>query len=77
MFHLLGFLFILLLVVLLMGVGIISSFIRALFGWGRKTGGGTQQQQSARTTSGSRRRKKKIFTPDDGEYVEFEEIKED
>ncbi|MDR0895003.1 MAG: DUF4834 family protein [Prevotellaceae bacterium] len=81
MFHILGFLFILLLAVLFVGIGLISSFLRALFGWGRQRSG-SAQQQSARTgatssssTSRSSRRRK-IFTPDDGEYVDFEEIKE-
>lgn len=101
MFHLLGFLFIILIAVLLIGLTLIGSVLRALFGFGRRrpaasSSGSTRRPYSQDTTSGSNKQTseqaqasneevisgtsgqghKKIFTKDDGEYVDFEEVKE-
>lgn len=94
--HILGFIFILIIAVFLIGISLIGSILRAIFGFGRRSG----STPYTTTTSGDRRqqpdnswkeedeeeaydtnengyphRHKKIFTKDDGEYVDFEEIK--
>ncbi|WP_307759099.1 DUF4834 family protein [uncultured Mediterranea sp.] len=99
MLHFLGFLFILIIAILIIGVSIIFSIARGLFGIGRKKtssrnfqGGYTfygDNRQSSRTSTtdtndGIRpeegeiriRHKERIFSKDDGEYVDYEEIKE-
>ena len=58
MFHILGFLFIIIIAILLIGLSIIGTVIRNIFGLG------------------GRPRHKKLFSKDEGEYVDFEEIKE-
>lgn len=104
MFHILGFLFIIIVVILVIGLSIIGTILRSIFGLGKRrtssgsyqndggsyqSGGGYSfsgdQQQTAssqaneRTTSSEdvvHRKHKKLFTKDEGEYVDFEEIKE-
>jgi hypothetical protein len=86
MFHILGFLFLLFLVVLFIGINLIASFFRALFGGtggrrrasGRPSGGFYQESSSEEETkqNAARNRRKKIFSKDEGEYVDFEEIDE-
>lgn len=104
MFHILGFLFIIIVVILVIGLSIIGTVIRSVFGLGKRrtssgtyqNGGGSyqsgggysfsgnQQQDSSsqanEETASSRddvhRKHKKLFTKDEGEYVDFEEIKE-
>lgn len=104
MFHILGFLFIIIVVILVIGLSIIGTVLRSIFGLGKRrsssgsyqNGGGSYQsgggysfsgdhQQTASsqanegTTSSEdvvHRKHKKLFTKDEGEYVDFEEIKE-
>lgn len=95
MFHLLGFLFIIIIAVLIIGVSIVGTVLRALFGFGRRsasaphtytTTGGREQQSTRREREEEEiynaeeniqpRKHKKIFGKDEGEYVDFEEIKE-
>lgn len=96
MFHFLGFLFIIIIAVLIIGISIVGSVLRAVFGFGRRsttsnpntyTTSGRRQQQSAQREREEEerynaeeniqpRKHKKIFGKDEGEYVEFEEIKE-
>ena len=104
MFHILGFLFIIIVVILVIGLSIIGTVLRCIFGLGKRrtssgsyqNGGGSyqsgggysfsgDQQQTASsqanegTTSSEdvvHRKHKKLFTKDEGEYVDFEEIKE-
>lgn len=104
MFHILGFLFIIIVVILVIGLSIIGTVLRSIFGLGKRrtssgsyqngrgsyqSGGGYSfsgdQQQTASsqanegTTSSEdvvHRKHKKLFTKDEGEYVDFEEIKE-
>ena len=84
MFHILGFLFIIILVILIIGLSILGSVVRFLFGAGRRQ---TRPQTYARTSEkredtvnteeGERHiNRKKIFGKDEGEYVDFEEINE-
>ncbi|MCD7975962.1 MAG: DUF4834 family protein [Tannerellaceae bacterium] len=76
--------FLFLLLVFLMGFSILRTFKNLLFGSGNK---GQKSEQRRRTgnrqTSGQQRsrneyttsQKKKIFTPDEGEYIDYEEVK--
>lgn len=92
MFHILGFLFIIIIAILLIGLSIIGTV------GGRRTssnsgpyqkGNGNyqpggysyndnrQSSEEAQTEEGEiRPRHKKLFSKDEGEYVDFEEIKE-
>ena len=67
-----------LLLVLLLGFSVIRTFKRILFGapkteTGRRHTNPTAGQQQARAEEYA---KKKLFTKDDGEYVDYEEVKE-
>lgn len=91
MLHFLGILFIIIIAVLLIGLSIIGSILRSLFSIGRRkpSSGWTYSSEENRQhrTSDSNNdiqieegelpiNRKKIFTKDDGEYVDFEEVKE-
>lgn len=88
MFHILGFLFIIIVVILVIGLSIIGTVLRSIFGLGgkRRTTSGNQQQtyssQSSEETASSASdndfhgKRKKLFSKDEGEYVDFEEIKD-
>ena len=99
MFHILGFLFIIIIAILLIGLSIIGTVIRNIFGLGgRRTstnsgsyrkGNGNyrpggysyndnrQSSEEAQPEEGEiRSRHKNLFSKDEGEYVDFEEIKE-
>lgn len=80
MFHILGFLFIIILAVLIIGLSIIGSVVRGIFRLGngvRRTSDSTPNNHTAQPEEPEiRPKRKKIFTEDEGEYVEFEEVKE-
>ncbi|MCD7940479.1 MAG: DUF4834 family protein [Bacteroides intestinalis] len=98
MFHILGFLFVIIVVILVIGLSIIGTVLRTIFGLGGKHrsssgsyqsgqgysySGGQQQNSSSQTDEGTtsegndiHRKHKKLFSKDEGEYVDFEEIKE-
>lgn len=99
MFHILGFLFITIIAVLLIGLSIIGTVIRNIFGLGRhrtSSDSGPYQKGNGNCQSGGysyndnrqssekaqpeeskiRPRHKKLFSKDEGEYVDFEEIKD-
>ncbi len=85
-----GFLFVILLVILLFGltmlhgvIRLVVNIVRSLFGFsgrGTKTKSRSRQryysQQSSPHTENKPVNRKKIFAKDEGEYVDFEEIKE-
>lgn len=91
--HILGFIFIIIIAVFIIGVSIIGSILRAIFGFGRRSNSNTytyttsnekqqQNSQEKKNEEESRveeniypRKHKKIFAKDEGEYVDFEEIK--
>lgn len=87
MFGFLGFILIFILFIVLIIVALLGNLVRAIFGLGRrapknyygdKTSSQTGQSYSSTTssqTTTSTNGKKKIFTKDEGEYVEFEEVK--
>lgn len=102
MFHFLGFLFIIIVVILVIGLSIIGTVLRSIFGLGgkRRTPSGSyqngngsyqstrsysspnnQQQSSsshedAKTSGNDAKKHKKVFAKDEGEYIDFEEIKD-
>lgn len=97
MLHFLGFLFILIIAILIIGLGIVGSIVRGIFGLGRRKpsaqdfhggytfhGDNRQSHTTTDTADGIRpeegeirvRHKERIFSKDEGEYVDFEEIKE-
>lgn len=86
-FHVLGFFFIILIAILLIGLSIIGTVIRSLFGIGNRRTGNSHSSDKAHTSNGpsasatgagtyQRPKRRKLFTQDDGEYVDFEEVKE-
>ena len=85
MFHILGFLFIIIIAILLIGLSIIGTVIRNIFGLGgRRTSsnsgpyqkGNGNYQPGGYSSNDNRPRHKKLFSKDEGEYVDFAEIKE-
>ena len=99
MFHFLGFLFIIIIAILLIGLSIIGTVIRSIFrssntyrndngnyqsGRGYSFNGRQQSGSSSNEEPKTRikeetahGRHKKLFSQDEGEYVDFEEIKEE
>lgn len=88
MFGFLGFILIFILFIVLIVIALLGNLVRAIFGLGRRTpkhfyGEKTtssyteNNHTSAQGTSmgATNNGKKKIFTEDEGEYVEFEEVK--
>ena len=92
MFHLLGILFLIILVILLIGLAILSRIIGMVFGFKRRmqrNGSASQHAYSSNSNSSQDntshtyssegnstvRPRKKIFDKEEGEYVDFEEIK--
>lgn len=100
MFHFLGFIFIIIIAILLIGLSIIGTVVRKIFGLnggrtssqfgsnGRGSGnyqsGGYSYNNSNGQNTGKGQteeekippRYKKLFSKDEGEYVDFEEIKD-
>lgn len=79
MFGFLGFLLLFLLLIIFIGFFILGNILRALFGIGRRTPthyhGDPSQDDATASPDGSSTKKKKIFGDDEGEYVDYEEIK--
>lgn len=91
MFKILGILFLMLIVVLLIGLSLIVRVAGSLFGNRRppyrqqargeqphrQSATGNSRQETVETEEGSLHPKhKKLFDKDEGEYVDYEEIKE-
>ena len=87
-FVFLGFILILVFVIIFIVLAFLGNIIRSIFGFGRRTpkhfyGESTtssthtadNHSSSQTTASASTDGKKKIFADDEGEYVEFEEVK--
>ncbi|MDR1004587.1 MAG: DUF4834 family protein [Prevotellaceae bacterium] len=73
----LGLIAVLFIVFILVGVSLIGSFLRALFGIGRRTTTtGTSNNPDGQASNARKAppRRKKYFSKDEGEYVEFEEV---
>lgn len=80
MFHILGFTFIFLLVILIIGLGLIASFVRNICGLKKQSSRYQQANSSQKACHSTQEEayqhanKKKIFSKDEGEYVDFEEV---
>lgn len=87
-FGFLGFILILVLLFVFFILAFLGNIIRSIFGFGRRTpkqyygekttsstDTGDTYSSKQSTTSASANSKKKIFADDEGEYVEFEEVK--
>lgn len=75
-----GLFFFIIIIVLVFGLSIIGGILRLLFGIGRKVSGRPnhfEEEESGAKAENSEPKRKKIFDKDDGEYVDFEEVKED
>ena len=88
MLHLFGILFFVALAVLVIGLVIVSRIVKGIFNVGRKMTGKDftgnrredfRQDNTRSSGTGTRThspKKKKVFDDDEGEYVDFEEIKD-
>ena len=98
MFHFLGFLFIIIIAILFIGLSIIGTVIRSIFGLGSHRSSGqnkngnyqpggysyndnrqpsdSSQEKATAENEANQSGHKKLFSKDEGEYVDFEEIKE-
>lgn len=74
MLHFLGILFIIIIAVLFIGLSFIGAILRGIFGGVRRKPAANDTVQPEEGELHINR--KKIFTKDDGEYVDFEEVKE-
>lgn len=73
-----NFIFLLIIFILFIGLfilGSVISFIRSIFGFGRKKNS-NNTNESGQTFENSKKSKSKIFSKNEGEYVDYEEIKE-
>ena len=77
MFGFLGFLLIIFLLIIFIGFTILGNILRVLFGIGKRppyqNRTSTHQKQNRHSHSSGNR--KKIFDDDEGEYVDYEEVK--
>lgn len=86
-FGFLGFIFILIIFIVLIVLAFLGNIVRSIFGWGKRapkrfygentssTDTGSNYTSTQETQAASSNGKKKIFADDEGEYVEFEEVK--
>lgn len=86
-FGFLGFILILVIFIVFIVLAFLGNILRSIFGLGRRapkhfygdktssTHTGSNYSTTQSTTSASPIEKKKIFSDDEGEYVEFEEVK--
>jgi Sec-independent protein translocase protein TatA len=73
-----GFIIIIILAVFFILLSFVGNILRLIFGLGRSAGNQRRQsEQTANSKESLRSPSKKVFAKDDGEYVDFEEIKED
>ncbi|MCC8188192.1 MAG: DUF4834 family protein [Bacteroides sp.] len=84
-FNILGFIFIFLIAILFIGLSIIGTVIRRILGFGRKNPGYNRtpgqddhsSQDTVRRKEPQQSSRRKVFDDDEGEYVEFEEVREE
>ncbi|WP_321334759.1 DUF4834 family protein [uncultured Bacteroides sp.] len=78
--YILGFLFMIVIFILVLGLSIVSSVLRVLFGFNRRSSSSKNAQTRSReeqdTSEQQPPKHKKLFDDDEGEYVDFEEVKE-
>lgn len=74
--YILGFLFIIVIFIVVLGLSIVGSILRVLFGFGKRSSS-TQQTTNREETEEQQKEQskhKKLFGEDEGEYVDFEEV---
>jgi hypothetical protein len=84
MFSFLGFIFLFVLILIFFGLTIISGILRALFGLGRRrssserpaTDGSGRTHENKKGNVRNTPKRKKLFKDNEGEYVDFEEIRD-
>lgn len=79
MFSIIGFILIFILFIFIFGITLIAAIVRGLFGRNKRnsyTQGTYQRQQASEDRIDGRPKRKKIFDDEEGEYVDFEEVKE-
>ncbi|WP_321478534.1 DUF4834 family protein [uncultured Bacteroides sp.] len=81
--YILGFLFFFIVSILILGLSIVGRILKALFGFGKQSTSYQSQQtrsyanrENTTETTQEVHKHKKLFDDDEGEYVDFEEIKE-
>ena len=84
-FGFLGFILILIIFIVLIVIAFLGNIVRSIFGWGRRapkhyygektSTSETESTHTSTQSTSSSNGKKKIFSDDEGEYVEFEEVK--
>ncbi len=76
-----GFFFFIIILVLVLGLSIVRGVLRFLFGTGSKSNQRSnrfeEEEEENTSDEASQPKRKKVFDKEDGEYVEFEEVKED
>lgn len=77
MLHIFGFIFLMVIIILIAGIFLIINLVRGVLGIGnhrsRKQDNQYEKKDSSETIEYGKKNKK-IFDKEDGEYVEFEEI---
>ncbi len=76
MLHFLGLLFFIVIIVLLIGFSIIGAIVRRLFNIGQRQSMTPDNEKIHYEKVSYPNKKKKVFTKDDGEYIDFEEVKD-
>lgn len=92
MLHFLGFILIIILAIVFIGIAILLSVVRGVFGFGRgknttayqRAGGAERARRTAVSDDGTvtveegelHINRKKIFGKDEGEYVPYEEVRD-
>ena len=84
----LGFIIILIIFIVFIALAFLGNIVRSIFGFGKRapkhfygeqtdssSDTSSNQTSNQSTTTSSAQGKKKIFGDDEGEYVEFEEVK--
>jgi flagellar biosynthesis/type III secretory pathway M-ring protein FliF/YscJ len=78
MLHFLLFIFLIFVLIILFGLMFIGNIVRSIFHLGRPRGNNAANSNSQQENyAEDEQPKKQIFSDDEGEYVDFEEIKED
>lgn len=77
MFGFLGFILIFILLIVLVVIALLGNMVQAIFGIGKRAPKKYHEeprQTAQQAPSSSNHGKKKIFSEDEGEYVEYEEV---
>ncbi len=79
------FIFFIIIAILVFGLSVITSILSTIFGFGKRKGTGASQSQTNSQSSNEKtkdtvkdtgKKREKYFDRNEGEYVDFEEIKD-